>query len=326
MTIPRFFVSLDIGGSKTSGVLIDWPNGTHISLAVPSKNLRAMVDLELGELILRVQKQIKDFFGVEKSTWLIGAAGARPDEDTKRISQILHDVGVNIEELFIYRDFEANHAAALFGDDGIISVNGTGSVLFGKLAMNSARKGGWGYLLDEMPSGAAFGRWALQGLLMNFEGSIETDGFRDIYSKYFPDFPQDRSEIIDLLYASHSSQRVLGNFGSLLTKAYEVKSPWAMEKIAASISIWKSELVVLADQTGFGSPVPLSGIGGLWKGWDLFAGLARSALEKECPGRFMIREPRLEAKWGPFILYFMRKHDDFKTINQTIQEYINKKP
>lgn len=65
-----------------------------------------------------------------------------------------------------FHDSELAHAAILKGEDGIITISGTGSVSYGSYKGKQARTGGWGHILGDEGSGYAIALAAFKRMTM----------------------------------------------------------------------------------------------------------------------------------------------------------------
>lgn len=309
MTAMPIYISLDAGGTQAKGVAITLPDGRWQAFSLPCKNFRSITDLELANLFLGVINRIGPTLETQTSAtrkfiWLIGAAGLRPEHDHKRVAQILPDIGLPPAHIELYPDFEANHAAALGTEHGVLSVNGTGSVLFAVGENGRLRRQGWGYLLDELPSAAAFGRWALQGVLGSIEGMHDEPQLVAFLEQVLPIFTGAREQIIDYLYLSSAAQSLLGRFGPVLTQAYEHGSPFARRHIEHSINLWKTSMEAIARDLCRSTEVPYSCVGGLWEHWPTFTALTDAALTSSTKFTFRRQPARCQPWWGPLLRYF----------------------
>lgn len=304
MTEQGLMISLDIGGTAATGVALWWPDGPLVRLACPSKNLRSMSSDDLTTLIRNISNQIYATADIGDATWLIGGAGARPDTDRGRWALTIEKLGLGAADIVISRDYEANHAAAFGGEEGILSVNGTGSVVFGRRGGQDRRRGGWGFLLDTAPSGAEFGRLAMQQVLGAIEENIPENSILSSFQKQFRNLQIDRASLLDWLYADPAAQRRLGEIAPVLTIAVDAGDRTAEALVSASLRRWAADVRALAGELGFGSSVSLAGIGGLWSHWKAFPERAMAVLGEREPGRFSLREPAFPPSWGPLIRYF----------------------
>ncbi|HOT28207.1 MAG TPA: hypothetical protein PLU72_08445 [Candidatus Ozemobacteraceae bacterium] len=303
MMEPTWMISLDIGGTAATGVAVLWPDGPVLELSCPSKNLRAMSSEELATLINTIFTKTYETGDVEEAVWLIGAAGARPEPDRQRWAQAMAGLGLEAAEIVVSRDYEANHAAAFGGEEGILSVNGTGSVLFGRRNGTDRRRGGWGFLLDTSPSGAEFGRLAMQQVLGAIEDNAHGNSILAGFQKQFRHLDIDRAALLDWLYADPAAQRRLGEIAPVLTIAVDEGDRTAEALVSASLRRWASDVRALSGELGFGNRVPLAGVGGLWSRWKAFPERALAVLSEREPGRFTLKQPAFPPAWGPLVRY-----------------------
>jgi len=303
MMEPTWMISLDIGGTAATGVAVLWPDGPVLGLSCPSKNLRAMNPEDLATLIHNISIKLYEAGDIGNARWLIGAAGARPEADRTRWAQAMAGLGLEAAEIVVSRDYEANHAAAFGGEEGILSVNGTGSVLFGRKGGIDRRRGGWGFLLDTSPSGAEFGRLAMQQVLGAIEDNAHENSILASFQKQFRHLGIDRAALLDWLYADPAAQRRLGEIAPVLTIAVDEGDRTAEALVSASLRRWASDVRALSGELGFGSSVQLAGIGGLWSHWKAFPERALAVLSEREPGRFTLKEPAFPPSWGPLIRY-----------------------
>ena len=81
----------------------------------------------------------------------MGIAGIEVKDNKSRLEEQIrkafrcHVIGVH--------DAELAHAATFYGNDGIITIAGTGSVSYGRYKGNTHRTGGWGHVLGDEGSG-----------------------------------------------------------------------------------------------------------------------------------------------------------------------------
>ena len=345
----QLLITLDIGGTRASGFGVPWPDGPAVPLEAPSKNLRAIDDIELGKLLSAIRDQMAEHGISQPAYWLIGAAGGRPDRDSARIARILADLNLPTSGIEVYRDFEANHSAAFGGEDGILSVNGTGSVLYGRWKGREGRRAGWGYLLDELPSAGAFGRWALQAILQLQAGTPVSPIWEQLVSANLPPELATSASLLDHIYASASPQKLLAGFGPLFSQAWSENCPWSRARVEASFDLWAVEMRHLADALLLSlpsplllphlapisgtplpasvllpvpvpvpalpplsalAPIPFSGLGALWKYWPGCITLSQAALTKTFPGKFAWRSPCFAPAWGPLLLHLKNVTSD----------------
>jgi N-acetylglucosamine kinase-like BadF-type ATPase len=267
-----------------SGACID-VSGLVRDFRFTAANLRAIDQEELRQICLQLS-QIARSINSSSHIWLVGAAGANDMAAVERLKAMLRLTDKFCEEIEVYPDYICNHAACLGGKDGILSINGTGSVLFGVHQTISAKMGGWGYLIDETPSAAYFGRRAVESILRYLDGEPGFEAFVSAWQKRFE--PPDRSRIIDELYRSPGIQKRLGQYAPVLTDAFAAGSlPAATIIIDSALKLVETISRLMQKlQAGTASAC---GSGGLWYNWAPFADI----VEKAC------RQQKLALTWQP---------------------------
>ncbi|HEY9070410.1 MAG TPA: BadF/BadG/BcrA/BcrD ATPase family protein [Candidatus Ozemobacteraceae bacterium] len=302
MMATNWMISLDVGGTHATGIALRLLDEALVPVSCPSRNLRGLERTELVEMIRSIADQIRACGAdPQGAAWLVGGAGARPEPDRERWKEAVETAGLVPGEIAVSRDYEANHAAAFAGTDGILSVNGTGSVLFGRRSGMERRRGGWGFLLDTTPSGAEFGRLVLQQILGAIEGDFSGKSILARFKNQFKQMQIDRAAILDWVYADPAAQRRLGEVAPVLTISADDGDQTADALVSASLRRWAADVRALASDLGFGSRISLIGMGGLWSRWASFSDRALRTLEEREPGRFHLREPAFSPSWGPLI-------------------------
>lgn len=193
MTAPNLLISLDWGGTKVAGIVVDRRASTVQRLSVPAGNLRLTSPGRLRDILLQICRAV-GLESLRHTWWGIGAAGARPECDAERVRESL--IGMCAEApvgVCLWNDAQTGFAAAFGAEDGVLSINGTGCILWGRCGAAEERRGGWGYLLDESPSGGYFGTLAARAILSAWEGDGETAHIAHAYAREFPDRPQERA-------------------------------------------------------------------------------------------------------------------------------------
>ncbi len=289
--MSRLTFSVDWGGTELKGACCG-AAGLLRDFRFPSVNLR-VIDADRLSHICHTLSATAGALAGESHLWLIGAAGADDLAAAERLRKALMTADGTAEGVEIYSDYACNHAACLGGSDGILSINGTGSVLYATNEAKSLRNGGWGYLLDSAPSGSYFGRCATEGVLRHLEGEPGYEAFATSWQARFSE--PDRRRIIDELYRGGSIQQRLGICAPVLTDAFEAGNQAATAMVNDSIKKLAVSLQHLMRQMCM-SRANASGSGGLWAGWAPFAGLVENAC----------RQHDLSIKWQPraFPLYF----------------------
>jgi N-acetylglucosamine kinase-like BadF-type ATPase len=291
------YVSIDWGGTHLSGVILT-PDKSTKEFELPSCNLKLLTDENLSQICKNIIKEInpKDNSNI---TLLIGAAGVSNDKTADRVINSFRNLTKSIGNIEIYPDFLCNHAAFLKGEDGILSINGTGSILFGVKGKKQIRLGGWGYLFDETPSGGFFGKKYLESVLMGMEGSknqlFYAQDFRQKYGLI------EREELLNQIYSAPSIQNHLGKYSKDLISAYESGEPYASEIINKSITKSSSSIKEIISYLEL-KDSKFCGSGGLWDNWKNFKNLLNVSCEK-LGVQLIWKDKNISLNFGPLFCY-----------------------
>ena len=102
---------------------------------------------------------------------VIGVAGARHQKDKDKLARIISRK-LKFSKIIIESDTEIARFGAFGGDDGMLMICGTGSILYGKMKDKIFRLGGWGRILGDEGSGYKIGLEALEILTKEFDLNI----------------------------------------------------------------------------------------------------------------------------------------------------------
>ncbi len=302
------FLSIDWGGSELKGIY----TGNRREFSMQAGNIRLLDRERLLQICRNIMQAAE--IGNNRVVWLIGAAGADDLAAAKGLEEAVTTACPTCLQVVVKSDYECNHAACLAGQDGILSVNGTGSIIFARCGQTSARFGGWGYVLDELPSGAWFGRKALEGVLRSLEGFSESRICREVFENRFG--MTDRRSIIDALYRAASIQRKLGEYAPVLTEASAAGCPFAAKAVSDSIAQLLGFFQLAAAQTRMSGTIKLCGSGGLWQKWPKLASLV---CEKagEAGVVFNLISPSSALSLGPLILQAQTDADALQALQKS---------
>lgn len=306
--MTQTYVCIDWGGSELKGVCLTMAGRQH-EFKFSAGNLRQLNEASLTTICQRLaEATLSD--NADKTTWLIGAAGADDRSASQKLTNALQKCCPGHKNVHIFSDYACNHAACLAGQDGILSVNGTGSVLYAVNGEKKLKTSGWGYLLDETPSGAFFGRSGLQGLLRHIEGE---DGYGEYYQAYRETFGvADRQSIIDELYRSPSLQKQLGKYAPILTAAYSANNSHAQILVADSVKTLVSMSLHLCRAVA-ATDLKFCGSGGLWVNWAPFRQLVANEMQKVASGLTLV-EPICKLHYGPLINFAKTDSEAMKVV------------
>ncbi|WP_214744953.1 N-acetylglucosamine kinase [Exiguobacterium sp. s189] len=147
----NYIVGVDGGGTKTEAVAYDL-NGNKLS---ESKSGFGNLLIDETQAIHHIVRAIQDCIAPLKKQdckyICIGLAGFGGVENTETIENALQETFSIPFSLF--NDGIIAHAASLKGEDGVLTISGTGSVSIGMHNGHERMAGGWGHLLGDEGSG-----------------------------------------------------------------------------------------------------------------------------------------------------------------------------
>lgn len=146
-----YIIGVDGGGTKTEAVAYDMSGRKMCEGRSSFGNVLIDKEKAVNHIIEAIKQCQKSLHGDECRYICIGLAGLGGVENSK-------DIQIYLEDLFhtpvlLVNDGIIAHAALLKGEDGILTISGTGSVSIGIHKSTKGMTGGWGHLLGDEGSG-----------------------------------------------------------------------------------------------------------------------------------------------------------------------------
>jgi N-acetylglucosamine kinase-like BadF-type ATPase len=193
-----FYAGIDSGGTKCEIIITDSDKktlyinsfkGIHYSVA----GVKEYCDT-VSEYLIAVFKKCKishnDCLGTG-----IGIAGAREESDRRKLQNAFRK-NLNFKKIYVYTDAMTALYGAFEGDDGMILISGTGSVLYGMVNGNITRVGGWGRIIGDEGGGYWIGKRALNLLAKEFDKGNEVL----LAKKLKENFGIEKSNLNDMIF------------------------------------------------------------------------------------------------------------------------------
>ncbi|GFP77501.1 N-acetylglucosamine kinase [Clostridium fungisolvens] len=143
----KYVIGVDGGGTKTEAIAFDMQGNMIKSSTKGFGNLLNGKEQALNNIEASI-KDITDALGTEDLAYIyLGLAGSEFGNNAKFVEKVLENsFKVPCE---VMNDGELALKALLKGEDGILTIAGTGSICFGINNKISERAGGWGNLLGD---------------------------------------------------------------------------------------------------------------------------------------------------------------------------------
>lgn len=166
----KYVIGVDGGGTKTEATAYDLNGNALKSTERGFANLLNNKEKALDNIVSSIQEIINEYCVEELEGLYLGIAGSEVGENSK----IIREAIVNRLKIdcVVMNDAEIALKAMLKGEDGILTIAGTGSAAFGINKNNAARCGGWGNLLGDEGSGYKIAIEAIKRMIFEEENSI----------------------------------------------------------------------------------------------------------------------------------------------------------
>lgn len=174
----EYIIGVDGGGTKTEATaynLNDQALATFIAgpanPAIDYTNAEENIRQAISRCILQMKTQ-----GIEGDCKgiFMGVAGIEVGENKQRLEASITNTFCC--KVFGLHDSELTHVALLKGQDGIITIAGTGSVSYGIYQGKAEKTGGWGHVLGDEGSGYWIALEALKNMTLECDAGLKPSG------------------------------------------------------------------------------------------------------------------------------------------------------
>lgn len=171
----KYIIGIDGGGTKTEAIAYDL-NGIEAG-----RGYGGFSNLLLGEIaalnnisdsIAACMTMVREKDNEAEFVFIyLGLAGSEAGDNKEKVKkEILNRFNI---ESFVSNDADIALAALLNGEDGILTISGTGSISYGVYYEKSARAGGWGHLLGDEGSGYYIAIEAFKRMILEEDTMLE---------------------------------------------------------------------------------------------------------------------------------------------------------
>ncbi|MBC2399233.1 N-acetylglucosamine kinase [Clostridium tetanomorphum] len=194
----KYVIGVDGGGTKTEAVAYDLNGGKVASSLKGFGNLVNGKEEALENIIESIEELINDLGKENFEGLYLGVAGSEVGDNAKLIESEIKDK--LLLDSVVMNDGELALRSTLKGDDGILTIAGTGSIAFGINKDKYARCGGWGHLLGDEGSGYKIAIEAIKRMIYEEDNSLE----KSVLSKAIMEKLKisSVSQITDFVYSS----------------------------------------------------------------------------------------------------------------------------
>ena len=193
----NYIIGVDGGGTKTEAVAYDLDGNILKTSLKGFANLLNNKNEALKNIYDSI-KEITDEYGTENLKGLyLGIAGSESGDNAKLIQEVANKFYKNA---LVMNDGELALKAMLEGEDGILTIAGTGSISFGINGDKSFRCGGWGHLLGDEGSAYKISIEAIKRMIFENDNSLEKSELTKKVMEYLK--IKNIDEVIPFVYSS----------------------------------------------------------------------------------------------------------------------------
>lgn len=166
----KYIIGVDGGGTKTEAVAYDFQGNIIITSVKGFANLLNNREKALNNIVDSIREIIDVLKEDELVDLYLGIAGSEVGDNAKIIKDTIKNELKT--DCVLMNDAEIALKAMLRGNDGILTIAGTGSIAFGVKNNSSVRCGGWGNLLGDEGSGYKIAIDAIKRMIFEEENSL----------------------------------------------------------------------------------------------------------------------------------------------------------
>jgi len=197
----KYMIGVDGGGTKTEAIAFD-QNGKEIARSMSCFG-NVLLDYEkaLSHIMEAIEYCQQSLSKEDCVCICLGLAGVKSIDINVLKERLIARYQTNIE---IYDDAVIAHAALLGGNDGILTIAGTGAICLGKKGAEYEYSGGWGHILGDEGSGYWIALQALRRMTIEYDKGEQFCNLSRVIQKQVPIHTP--FDIKQLVYSSQKDQ------------------------------------------------------------------------------------------------------------------------
>lgn len=202
----HYIIGVDGGGTKTEAVAYDLDGNVLDKSLTGFANLINGKEEALNNIVDAIKRLTNEYGLKDLKGLYLGIAGAETGNNVSIIKEEINKkIGITP---VVVNDGELALRAMLKGEDGILTIAGTGSIAFGIKENKSARCGGWGHILGDEGSGYKLSIEAIKNMIYEYDNSLEKS---KLTIKLMEKLNiKEVDEIIDFVYSSSKDKIAIG--------------------------------------------------------------------------------------------------------------------
>jgi N-acetylglucosamine kinase-like BadF-type ATPase len=319
-----YVIGLDGGGTKTTTLLADLKGTIVAETHGGPSNFQIIGVEEAARNILDLVETCCHTVGCNNSeigSVVAGLTGAGRTADQHRIVEGIQNAaqkrGMYLRDLSIESDARIALEGAFLGEQGIVLIGGTGSIVFAKNAKGRInRAGGWGRLIGDEGSGYQIGREAFRSVARMLDGRGRKTRLAKMFGTAFGLKAHE-----DIIRAVYREEFDLAAAAPLVFRAAQQKDPVAIEILdLAACELIEALRAVLKGmgkiRRGIRAKMPLVLMGGLLESENVYSKKVKALIRKKLPGISM-EKPIAPPVQGAVLMAIARVKAESKKLKKT---------
>lgn len=178
----EFLISIDSGGTKTLAIAYDHEKKELMRVKTGFGNPVVDFNQTVYHLVESIKILRQEIPNKQCIKIVIGLAGIDSSGKKEELLQNLYEYTGRDVTIELVNDGVLAHYAILKGQDGLLVISGTGSVIIGRFDNVWGRVGGWGHLYGDGGSGYSIGNSLIKHVLHLIDsGIVESDEMLDLF-------------------------------------------------------------------------------------------------------------------------------------------------
>jgi N-acetylglucosamine kinase len=279
-------LGIDAGGTKTVCLLADEHGHVIAEGRAGGANLQAVGELQVEKILHEVMEEAMGDRDIVPAAICLGIAGVDRADDSAIVQAIMKRIGYKARVLVVNDALVALEAGAP-DQPGVVVISGTGSISYGRNAAGeSARSGGWGYVLGDEGSGYWIGRAALRAVLRESDHRGPQTALTPLLLAHFG---VNRAQgLIHEVYHTNLKPAAIGALAQCVSAAFSQGDPVAIGILRGAANELEASALSVARRLALvGTPFPFILAGGIFR--------AVPWLEEEMTRRLPVASPQSRA-------------------------------
>ncbi len=271
---PAYFLGVDGGGTSTEFVLVDKDDAIIGQCTLGPCNILNMSDADINTILTDGISRTCSDIPLGQVSAFFGIAGAAGMNSGNKLASILNRFG--FAQFSYGADAQNSISSGLYGRDGLITILGTGSVVFCSIGNEVIRYGGYGHLLGDYCSGYEISRCALSAVLAAADGSGPKTLLTELFEKKCnaPIF-----EMLPVFY--QQSKSYIASFAPLVFEAYKKGDAVAKTIVVDNVAKLCTQITAALKNFDEQAVIPLVISGGLTFSSDILLPLIREHIARD---------------------------------------------